>query len=334
MQATGCAFNSRDIFNNFNIKRVKIPRCYSKGTTRRAVMAQVFRACITLVIEDVIEKDITFWLPLVGKNKGCIHMRRLCGRAFQKARQVGGYDDIDILTSNFSGFYIMLEMFGKDMPSEIRVYTSIARKKKISEYVNKGRQYSGGKGETKIKDYIPRVHELFPEISAADIKKILIFAWKSLYLHISYGGEVNIVGNHERFYFGKLRRQLLDIYKHYIQKLIVRIRVGYRRKGSPWDGYYYFALREDAYQHYLSQIKRMGRRKKIFNFGRVVLYQIRDECSLNESGKKYIFRVPFVAKLGLRITISDFTGRGELIQVREPLKFKDVMIFCNDYEYI
>jgi hypothetical protein len=41
-----------------------------------------------------------------------------------------------------------------------------------------------------IKDYYEQVAEQFPEVDIADIKRILNFGFRSLYLHNSYGGDV------------------------------------------------------------------------------------------------------------------------------------------------
>ena len=77
------------------------------------------------------------------------------------------------------------------------------------------------------------------------------------------------------------------------------------------------------------------RRRKEFQFGAVFLYEILDECKINEYYRKYIFRVPFITRLKQKYFIRDFTSsQAELILVREPLKFKDIIVYDNEYEFI
>ena len=128
-----------------------------------------------------------------------------------------------------------------------------------------------------------------------------------------------------------MRRDALKHFEYYIKKLSIKLRVLYKRKKIKWDGYYYFALREDQYQHYLSQINKRGRPRKIFDFGKVMLYKIRGECELKQHSCKYIFRVPYGIDVGYTL-LKDFkTDKAELILIREPMKFKDILTTNNKY---
>ena len=66
-----------------------------------------------------------------------------------------------------------------------------------------------------------------------------------------------------------------------------------------------------------------------------MLYQILDECKISESNKKYIFRIPYIAELKYKYYIEDLkTDKAELILERDPLKFKDILVNENDYDFI
>ena len=41
-----------------------------------------------------------------------------------------------------------------------------------------------------IQDYYEQISQEYPNIPLSDIKRILQYGWKSLYLHNSYGGDV------------------------------------------------------------------------------------------------------------------------------------------------
>jgi hypothetical protein len=102
-----------------------------------------------------------------------------------------------------------------------------------------------------VNDYIESIHEKFPEVQIQDIKRICTFGFKSLYLHNSYGGDTLIKDNDLWCYIGNLTNNSLKHFNYYARKLAVKIRVLYKRKKIPWDGYYYFALTDNEYQKYL-----------------------------------------------------------------------------------
>lgn len=337
--ALGCSFNISDLFFNFPYKKLKL-NCRDcleiTGDAHRSLLVKkIFRASMKIVIQDIVERNVTFWLPLTGDKKCNMHMKRVSGKDFQKLRQAGKWDDIDIVNSNFSGYEIGFYMLGKRTPRVKTVYVNKQTREAISRYTNIGKQYGDGNIDTKISDYYPQIYKQFPKVPQEDIKRILTFAWKSVYLHNSYGGDLLISGDSMWYYIGNLRKSSLQHFHYYIRKLTVKLRVLYKRKKIDWDGYYYFALSDSQYSNYISQKNKKGRPRKNFNFGSVYLYQILDECKINEHYKRYIFRVPFIARVKQKFFIKELISKdAELIITREPLKFKDILIHENKYEVL
>ena len=188
---------------------------------------------------------------------------------------------------------------------------------------------------TTIKDYYDTLYQRFPDVPKEDIRRILDYGWKSLYLHNSYGGDTLVSDNDLWCYIGKLKKNPLQHFQYYIRKLIIRLRVLYRRRKIEWDGYYYFALSESSYKKYLEQKNKKGRPKKRFNFGQVLMYQLLDECKIAEHSYKYIFRVPYITKVNFKFYVPELiTDQAELIITREPLKFKDILTYYNNYDIL
>ena len=186
-----------------------------------------------------------------------------------------------------------------------------------------------------VKDYYDIMYQRFPTVPKKDIQRILNYGWKSLYLHNSYGGDTLITDNNFWSYIGTLRKDPIKHYHYYIKKLIIKLRVLYRRKKIPWDGYYYFALTDNQYNDYLSQKNRRGRPRKNFNYGNQVLYKIYDECRIKEYNRKYIFRIPYISDLGFTFYKQNLeSDKAELILTRDTLKFKDILVNNNNYEFI
>lgn len=184
-----------------------------------------------------------------------------------------------------------------------------------------------------ITDYYEELYKRFPDVPKSDIKKIVIYGWKSLYKHNSYGGDVLVQFPGFWCYFGNLFRDPLKHFYYYLRKLIVKVKVKYKKNKTPWDGYYYFALNPSQYEEYFHTFrKKVGRRKKYFTFKNIVLYQILEECLLTEHQNKYIFRISMVSKVSYSFFMNSLkTDKAELIVSRDPLKFKDILVSNTKY---
>lgn len=336
--ALGCSFSQDEIFENFPYKKLKINCNQCKEITgnlhRDILVKKIFRENLRMVLEDVIKNNVTFDLPLNGNKKCNIHMQRIRGEHFKALRRAGKWRDINYLKSMFTGYQVGFYMLGNRTPRVKNIYLSKYLRDILVENTNKGMQYGDGKINTTINNYVDSIYNKFPDVPKQDIKLILSFAWKSLYLHNSYGGDTLIKDNNIWCYIGKLRKDPLEHFRYYIRKLTIKLRVLYRRR-KEWDGYYYFSLSDSAYQKYVEQKNRRGRPKRKFNYGKVFMYQILDECKIAESASKYIFRIPYITKVNFKFYVPELiTDKAELIIVREPLKFKDIMIDNNEYEFL
>ena len=186
-----------------------------------------------------------------------------------------------------------------------------------------------------IKDYYDQLYQKFPEVPKKDIQRICSFGLKSLYLHNSYGGDTFITDKDLWCYIGHLKKDSLKFFLYYIKKLTLKLRVLYRRKKIKWDGYYYFALSDTQYQNYLNQKNKKGRPRKNFTFNNIYLYQILDECKIQEYSKRYIFKIPYINIVKFKFFVSEITtDKAELFIERNPLKFKDILTYYNDYDIL
>lgn len=335
----GYAFTLSDICSNFSLKKLKIncKQCEQViGDRHRDILAKkIFVAHFKLVLDDIIDNNVTFWLPLKREKRSNIHIKRFQGEIYQKLRKAGKWKELDILKSNFSGYQMSFYMMGRRTPRVKSIYLNKEYKERITNNVNNGMQYGDSKYDKTVKDYYQQMYNMFPLVPEVDIRRILNFFWKSLYLHNSYGGDVLIKNSGIWCYFGQLTKDPIQHFNYYVQKLTVKLRVLYKRKGFSWDGYYYFALTDKQYQDYLSQKNHRGRPKKYFTFGPVFMYQILDECKIKECYRKYIFRMPYNIYMNYKFFIRNLvTDKAELIIQRDSLKFKDILVYNNDYEVL
>nr|DAW84464.1 MAG TPA: hypothetical protein [Caudoviricetes sp.] len=142
--AVGHAFNMNDMFMNFPFEKLKLTQedCMelNNNPKKKEFVKKIFRDCVRLVIDDVIDNNTTFILPL-NRGTADIHMRRTFGEQFKKARQRGKWRGVDFLSSNFSGNEIILRMNHSDFIKEKVIYVDKKRRDRITKNTNEGMQY-------------------------------------------------------------------------------------------------------------------------------------------------------------------------------------------------
>lgn len=183
----------------------------------------------------------------------------------------------------------------------------------------------------RVNDYVDVLKEKFPEISQSDIKRILTYCWKMIYLYNSEGNDILIKNPDLIFFIGKLTKDSLRNFNVYKLKLAKRIRFMFKRKKEKWDGYFYFARTKNQYMQYLEQNKR----RKYITFENVKLYRLLDECKLLEYNKHYIFRVNGIDSNRFTKIYPVFkTKDAEFIMERDVMNMDDLMVSNNKYKYI
>lgn len=144
--AMGHTFSSQELFYNFPIKKLKIDydtvkKIYSDGD-KRSLSASIFNKGMQLIIEDIIENNIYFLLPVLGTNEAYLYMDKTSGNDFKKAVRSGKWRDIDFLTSNFTGYQLALSVKSKKRPEKKKtIYLGYKHKDRITELTNEGKRY-------------------------------------------------------------------------------------------------------------------------------------------------------------------------------------------------
>ena len=141
---TGYCFTSKDLFDNFNISRLTTKKKFwgkdCKGDSKLDLVAKVLTYCFYLIILDIINNNITFVLPTVHKE-AMIHVKQFTGETFRHMYNMGKFNDIDYLMSNFKGYQIYYRYQYKGGYREKPIYINSALKKIFIDNINKGKQY-------------------------------------------------------------------------------------------------------------------------------------------------------------------------------------------------
>lgn len=186
-----------------------------------------------------------------------------------------------------------------------------------------------------IENYYEQLYAEFPDIPKSDIKRILQYGWKQLYLHNSYGCDVSLQRGNFWMYCGKLMKDSLEYFQYYKRKLKIKLRILYKRNKVQWDGYYYFALTQEKYNQYKSQKSKKGRPKKIFTFNNVILRKIYDECIIEDVQGVAIFRIPMLSDIGFDKFYEVLTtDKAELVIEKPTTKMTDILTSNREYQII
>ena len=142
--AMGYTLNLKDLFCNFNVKRLKLSaaKCEEvlKNRHKEIIAFKVMKYCIKLVIEDIIHNNATFHLP-TNKKKATIRMKKYEEEQFIKGRRNGKWKDVDFLASNFSGYQMVMRFMSQGIVREKPIYLDPGHRDLITEYTNNGKQY-------------------------------------------------------------------------------------------------------------------------------------------------------------------------------------------------
>lgn len=141
--ATGYAFSSKDIFNNFPTKKLVITRDKCKELfhtfNRKIVAIRIFLYAVKVILLDIINNNVTFKLPT--QRECYLYIKRTHGEDFKKARRNGKWQDVDYLASNFSGYQMEFMYIASERDIHKPVYLSGWMRDMITENTNKGKQY-------------------------------------------------------------------------------------------------------------------------------------------------------------------------------------------------
>ncbi|MBQ8132588.1 MAG: hypothetical protein IJ193_08865 [Bacilli bacterium] len=142
---TGFCFTSRDLFENWNYKKLCIsPKIY-KGTYHCEciveLFAKVFLYYMFFVLLDIIENNTTFVLPLKGNRHAMIHVKVFDGDKFQKLYSRGKFMGIDFLSSLFKGYQLFFAYNYRGGERDKPIYINDKMKQLFYSYINSGKVY-------------------------------------------------------------------------------------------------------------------------------------------------------------------------------------------------
>lgn len=142
--ATGYAMNIDELFISFPTKKMKMTAKACEeliGNRHKETIAKkIFRSALNMVLEDIIENNVTFILP-TRSRRAELKMKRFERDEFSHARRYGKWAKVDFLTSNFCAYQMMFHFQSEGVMREKLIYLDPEHRDRILEYTNQGKQY-------------------------------------------------------------------------------------------------------------------------------------------------------------------------------------------------
>ena len=135
--ATSYALRASDLYLRFPYRKYisNYKRFYNDKEAREK-FGQIFKYFFYLMVQDVIEKQTTFKFP--PGTRAWIEMIPISGEKFAIARKNGAFDDVDFLTSNFTGYQLYLRFNNRYGKWTKQLHVSKRYKDRITELTNQG----------------------------------------------------------------------------------------------------------------------------------------------------------------------------------------------------
>lgn len=95
-----------------------------------------------LVLEDIIENNITFEIPCVGKKEARIYVKCYSDEEFAEMYKRGLFRGIDYIKSGFKGYQIIFQWkYNNRKMREKPIHIDRTNKARFYELINNGKQY-------------------------------------------------------------------------------------------------------------------------------------------------------------------------------------------------
>ena len=144
--ALGWACNLNDIFVRFPYEKCKnLIQKYKTKILKRQKIKQVFRTGVEIILNDIIENNVTFKTPSLGYCGGELHFEPIKGEEFIRLREKGKFSGIDFLETMFTGYQLYLYIHSKRdnflAGKKYPVYISKYYKNRLEELISQGKVY-------------------------------------------------------------------------------------------------------------------------------------------------------------------------------------------------
>lgn len=149
-----------------------------------------FKYALVLILNKMLEDKMRFILPVTAVVYW--DFKTYTEDDFVKHRQLGRFQDIDFVYSDFSAYtlehtYVRNKLKAKSL----QMYLGGELKERMNQKINSGEKMYSIK-DFKIYEILPQVYEKFPQFTKKEINNIIKFGFSRLHTAIRYGCYVKL----------------------------------------------------------------------------------------------------------------------------------------------
>lgn len=247
---------------------------YGHTNSYSDALADPFKYCLHLVFNKIIDEKVRFKIPCVAQ--AYIDFEIVSGDQFQVHCQNGRFQNIDFISSDFTGYAIRYYYMAKTYQKSYQIFLGSKLKEKFINKINSGEKFYTTK-DFELKDIIHLVQDRFKELSKAEVKKLLNHGFRRMHYAIKFGCAITIAT--EKFgdcyiYIGALSLNPEKQIKAYVIRRDRKLRKIEGWKKTPFDGNYYVALNPKNFQIWLDENRKA---RTIITFRNVAFRKIQKE---------------------------------------------------------
>lgn len=141
--ATRSCLNVPDMFKRFPYEKLKTnPEILGGSYGKRKLVKDVFTSFFNMVVDDIIDNQITFEFPLYTDEHSYLNIKPITGEKFKKIYTAGSWPGLDFLKTNFTGYrmYFSYVNGGHECKDKEIVLPKV-KTKRIIENANNGKVY-------------------------------------------------------------------------------------------------------------------------------------------------------------------------------------------------
>ena len=143
--------------------------------------------------------------------------------------------------------------------------------------------------------YFDKIKEKFPELNDAQIKNIVYYGIRALFMMTHYNVDIKCQQGKFFAYFGEILKNA-DAYKEYRKlKLAAKYRMLYSRAKQPYSGKYYFILSKDIHE------KMPKKKGGEFPLPYITIYKVLEEAKVQDG--TYLYEVDWPVEVGYKRTV-------------------------------
>lgn len=284
-------------------------------------LSDPFKFCIKRIIERVLDDKVRFRFPV--SVEAYLDFETISGDRFEIHRQNGRFQNIDFIESDFTGYTLRYFYKAKSYMKSYQVYLGGELKEKFISKINSGEKFYTIKDIT-INDVIEEVYSKFPELSKQEVKKLLLVGFRRMQSSMMYGCAITI--NSMKFgncylYIGEIHMTPKIQLKEYCIRRDKKLRKVEWWKKNKFDGYYYIALNEVAFEKWLEDNKTARTR---VSFTNVMPRKIKEELFYRYK-KSHIFRIKVKKYKGMNFWCKELVTRDvDYVGIVDSMKFTEI----------